>query len=237
MTISKQDFASGQPVAYKSPRGRVVIWFDPRQGIGIKLGKEVSWSDVFTEKSAMQLYSNMNLGEVQVPAKEEDLSIPKELKRTLPKDWEQRRQKIIDEHRNPTLRTASGQSTRDFTQPKGMSDEEWKKLKAKKQADRDEKKRARFAELKANKPEKVPARKGMVDVATIAQELNSTPQDCRAILRGKIAKPPHGWAWLPGKELEEIRALLRKALAPESVGKSDSKTVKRPAAGGKAVKK
>src|SRR5580765_6882249 len=210
--ISQSDFVKGKPLAYKSPKGIVVMWFDPMQGVAIKTKKGVEWTDVFTKERAIQLFCNMNLSEVQV--KEPDLSIPKQFRREVPKDWDVHRKKLIEEQRNPQLNISNGSGGQDFRKPKGMSDEEWKAKKATEEAAKKAKREERLKDLKANRLPKVSAREGMVDMAAIAKELGVIPRELRGILRAKkYPKPGVGWAWKEGKELDEVKDLLRKALA------------------------
>lgn len=70
-------------------------------------------------------------------------------------------------------------------------------------AEREARKARRTGGVKRAKPA------GFVDIGIIAQELGMEGRECRAILRAKIEKPAHGWAW-KNDEVEGIKDIIRK---------------------------
>jgi hypothetical protein len=53
------------------------------------------------------------------------------------------------------------------------------------------------------------SRKGMTLMKDIAAGLNMTPRMARGILRGKVDKPKHGWAWRTADEVQRIKNILQ----------------------------
>jgi hypothetical protein len=56
------------------------------------------------------------------------------------------------------------------------------------------------------------SRKGMFLMKTIAEELGITPREARGILRTKMKKPQHGWAWRTAEEVQKIKSILKGTL-------------------------
>lgn len=52
------------------------------------------------------------------------------------------------------------------------------------------------------------SRKSMTKMGTIAAQIGMSPRACRAILRRKMQKPDHGWAWRTQDEVDEVIRLL-----------------------------
>ena len=52
------------------------------------------------------------------------------------------------------------------------------------------------------------SRKSMTKIEIIAAQLGMSPRACRAILRRKMDKPEHGWAWRTQAEVDEVTRLL-----------------------------
>lgn len=55
---------------------------------------------------------------------------------------------------------------------------------------------------------KTVTRDGLITIGDICEQLNMNPRDARKILRGKVEKPPHGWAW-SADEAAKIKKLLK----------------------------
>lgn len=72
-------------------------------------------------------------------------------------------------------------------------------------SDRPAPKRSQVSETK--KKSSRPSRDGLVTIGDIADELEITPREARAKLRGKISKPAAGWAW-PSDEVDKIKELI-----------------------------
>lgn len=66
-----------------------------------------------------------------------------------------------------------------------------------------------FIEGESSNGRKRHSRKGMTLMKTIAEELGITPREARGILRDKMKKPEHGWAWRTADEIERIKSIIR----------------------------
>jgi hypothetical protein len=73
---------------------------------------------------------------------------------------------------------------------------------------RDDSPRREFQEGESIIRKKRHSRKSMTKVEAIASQLGMSPRACRAILRRKMDKPEHGWAWRTQAEVDEVIRLL-----------------------------
>lgn len=65
---------------------------------------------------------------------------------------------------------------------------------------------------KAERAQRAPqaSREGLVELATIAQQLGLEPKACRVALRKSgIEKPAAGWAW-PASQVDQVKATIKK---------------------------
>lgn len=73
---------------------------------------------------------------------------------------------------------------------------------------RDDSPHSGFREGETTSRRKRHSRKSMTKMETIAAQLGMSPRACRAILRRKMEKPEHGWAWRTQAEVDEVIRLL-----------------------------
>jgi hypothetical protein len=230
--ITVREFLEGTPMGYVRERKKTYIAYKRGVGTYLIVNGVGEWTeDVDTDVKAQRVYHNIK-GEKMVKVPDE-LDIPKELKRKMTPEIRKKLDAIDAEAKNPKLvLNGKGEKGRDFLQPKGMSDEEWTKLrlsKAAAKAERVEAKRKERAEMKEARGEKRPSREGLVGAEVIAKNVGLPhARDVRVILRSIMDKPEVGWAWPPEK-VKEIETLVKKHMKKEEV--KDSKAEKKATTG------